>query len=420
MTKPTIPKLDFPKKFFWGASTAAHQVEGGTHNQWSIWELENAATRAQQAKYEFTHLPVWEEIKDEAINPKNYISGAACNHYNLYEEDFDRLTQLNMNAFRFSIEWSRIEPEEGRWDNHAIEHYKLYLHALQRRGIEPFVTLWHWTMPEWFTAKGGFEKRGNVKYFVRFAQKVCHELGAEFRYLITLNEPEVYMYHSYLNANWPPMKDSKKTALCVYFNLINAHKKVYQVAKNINRKFIVGATMNIPHDYAGDDAWLTQKTAKFRQYVSHFFTRRIRKHLDFIGLNYYFTNRYYGSRVHNPDEKVSDLGWDMQPQDIEFVLERLHKEFGLPIIITENGVADRGDRYRKWWISETVVAMQRALDKGVKLEGYLHWSLLDNFEWAYGFWPRFGLIEVDYKTQQRTIRPSAKWFGQVIKKLRNG
>lgn len=412
-------KLNFPKKFFWGASVSAHQVEGGNHNQWSIWELENAATRAQQAPYELSKLPSWEDIKHQATRPKNYTSERAADHYKLYEDDFDILAKLNMNAFRFSIEWSRIEPEEGTFNNMELEHYRLYLHALRRRNIEPLVTLFHFTLPEWFANLGGFEKRRNIKYFVRFAQRVLEALGADFRYVITINEPEVYAGQSYHEANWPPMHASNLQTAKVYTNLAVAHKKVYKMAKGVNRKFIVGLSKNVAHIYAGDDAKLSRVSARFAQWGSdYYFLNLVRRKLDFIGLNYYFTNRFYGSRVHNENRRVSDLGWDMQPQNIELVLRRLHEKYKLPIIVTENGLADQHDEYRKWWLMETILAMQRALNRGVKLEGYLHWSLLDNFEWANGFWPRFGLVAVDYATQERTVRPSAKWFAQFIKKMR--
>jgi len=412
------PVFDFPKKFYWGTSTSAHQIEGDTHNQWSIWELENAVTRAQQAKYELKDLPNWNDIKEQATKPANYISGKATDHYNRYEQDFDILTKMNMNSFRFSIEWSRIEPKEGQWDPLALEHYRLYLHALKRRNIEPFVTLWHWTVPEWFAAKGGFEKRSNVKYFVRFAEKIFAELGADFRFVITLNEPAIYTLKGYIERDWPPAVESKKKAVHVYFNLIKAHKRVYKVAKKVNRKFQVGLSENCAHIYAGDSAWLSKVSAKATIIGNDFFLSRTKRQLDFIGLNYYFSQRFYGNRIHNQDGKRSDLGWDMQPRDIEFVLQRLHRKFKLPIIVTENGVADQHDQYRQWWLAETIMAMQRALNKGVKLEGYLHWSLIDNFEWAYGFWPRFGLIKVNHQTMERTARPSAVWFAKTIKKLR--
>lgn len=405
-------KLRFPKRFYWGAATSAHQVEGGTHNQWSIWELENAVALAQTAKYSGVDSP-------EALLPQNYISGKATDHYSKYELDFDLLQKLHMNAFRCSIEWSRIEPEEGKWDEQAIAHYRDYFAAMKARNIEPFVTLWHWTVPEWFDKLGAFEKRSNIKYFVRFARKVLEELGADFRYVITINEPEVFVDMGYYRGKWPPMIQNKKLGTWVYLNLASAHRQVYREARKVNRKFIVGLSKNCAHMYPGDDAIVSRVSAKVTTWgADYFFLDRVKRQLDFIGLNYYFSNRFYGYRMHNPNERLSDMGWDMQPQNIEFVLERLSGRYKLPIIITENGLADATDEHRKWWISETVLAMNRALRKGVKLQGYLHWSLLDNFEWDSGFRPRFGLIAVDYATLKRKVRPSAVWFGQLIGKLR--
>lgn len=418
MSKKQLP-LSFPKRFFWGASTSAHQVEGGNHNQWTVWELENANMLAQKARYQAKYLPRWDEIEKEATDPGNYVSGMATDHYNRYPEDFAYLKAMNMNAFRFSIEWSRIEPQEGAWSVEAIQHYREYLQALQAKGIEPFVTLWHWTMPTWFVEKGGFEKRANIQYFVRFADKVMQELGKDFRYIITINEPDTYMAQSYVVGNWPPMQQHKLTAFWVYLNLAKAHREVYKVAKRRSRKFIVGMAKNSVHQYAGDDAFISKLSAAVSTYgADTFFLNRVRRKLDFIGVNYYFTNRFLGYRVHNPNEKLSDLGWDMQPQNIEFVLERLWEKYKIPLIVTENGVADQSDDLRKWWITQTLIAMHKALQKGVKLQGYLHWSLLDNFEWASGFWPRFGLLAVDYKTKKRHPRDSAKWFAKIIKQLR--
>jgi len=420
MTKPQpqLP-LNFPKHFLWGASSSAHQVEGGNHNQWSVWELENAKVLAETAKYQANYLPKWDEIKPEATDPKNYVSGKATDHYNLYEEDFALLKKLNMNAWRFSLEWSRIEPEEGVWNAEAIEHYRRYMQRLKALGIEPVVTLWHWTQPLWFEQKGGFTKRKNIQYFVRFAQKIFEELGRDFRYVITLNEIEVYVGKGFITADWPPQKRSKWTGFWTLIHLISAHKKVYKLAKAAGRKYQISIAKNSAYHYAGDDAWLSRLTASVIKYAEDtFILRRVRKHMDFVGLNYYFSNRYYGSREHNPNEQVSDLGWDMQPANIEFVLKDIADRYNLPIIITENGVADRDDEHRKWWIMQTLLAVNRAMQAGVHINGYLHWSLTDNFEWSSGFWPRFGLAAVDYATKKRTLRPSAIWFGKVISKLR--
>jgi beta-glucosidase len=411
--------LKFPKKFLWGAATSAHQVEGGTHNQWSVWELENAKSLAAQSEYHFGELDSWPLNAAEAKNPDSYVSGKGADHYNLYEQDFDLLKKLNMNAFRFSVEWSRIEPQEGAWNIEAVEHYKQYVSELNRRGIEPIVTLFHFTLPTWFAAMGGFEKKKNVQYFVRFAEKIVKELGSSVKLIITVNEPEVYAYESYMQGYWPPNVTNKLACRRVLNNLAYAHNQVATVIHGMGRRYRVSIAKNSSYVYAGDDSLLSRKYADFLQYVKDdYFLRKVVKTCDFLGVNYYFSDRAYGYRVHNPDEKLSDLGWDLSPANVQHTLERLHEKYHLPIIITENGLADREDENRQWWITQTLIGMQKAIDNGVALEGYLHWSLLDNFEWDKGRWPRFGLAAVNYDTRERMLRPSALWFGKVIKHLR--
>lgn len=414
------PVLQFPKKFLWGAATAAHQVEGNTHNQWTVWELENAKSLAAKAEYQFEELDSWPMIQEAAKNPHNYVSGEATDHYNLYVEDFDLLKKMNMNSFRFSVEWSRIEPEEGAWNAEAINHYKQYVSELQKRGIEPVVTLFHFTLPVWFAGMGGFEKRSNVKYFTRFAQKIVSELGLDIRFIITINEPDIYVYESYVQGAWPPNVTSRWKALHVLHNLAYAHRKTAEIIHAMNRRYKVSVAKNSQYYYAGDNAWLSRYSAAIMQYIQDdYFLKKVTKHCDFIGVNFYGSSRVYGYRVHNPDKRVSDLGWDLSPADIEHALERLYEKYKLPLIITENGLADGEDENRQWWIGQTLLGIQRAMDNGVKVEGYLHWSLLDNFEWAHGFWPRFGLVHVDYKTKKRSLRPSAVWYGKVINHLRS-
>jgi beta-glucosidase len=411
--------LQFPKGFLWGAATSAHQVEGGTHNQWSVWELENAKTLAAKAQYHYGDLSSWSDSEKEAKNPSTYVSGKSTDHYNRYEEDFDLLKNLNMNAFRFSVEWSRVEPQEGAWNVEAIQHYKKYVNELRKRRIEPVLTLFHFTLPVWFSALGGFEKRANIKYFVRFAEKIVSELGRDVRLIITINEPEVYAHESYLLGSWPPAMTSKLATRNVLNNLARAHNQAAAVIHGLGRGYKVSIAKNSPFIYAGDDAVLSRKYADFMQYVrDDYFLRKVAKNCDFLGVNYYFSDRAYGYRIHNPDEKVSDLGWDLSPANLQFTLERLYEKYKLPILITENGLADANDENRQWWLTQTLIAMQKAIDNGVALQGYLHWSLLDNFEWDKGTWPRFGLAAVDYKTLTRTLRPSAVWFGRVIKHLR--
>ena len=417
----TKPIANFPKRFLWGAASSAHQVEGGTHNQWSVWELEQARTNAARAEYQYNDLDAWADVKKPAKTPENYISGRATDHFHRYEEDFDLLQKLQLNAYRFSVEWSRIEPTEGAWNAEAIEHYRQYLKALKARNITPMMTLLHFTLPVWFAEKGGFEKRTNVKYFVRFAEKVVAELGKDVRYIITINEPEVYATESYFLGNWPPQRQSKWLWWRVVHNQLYAHKKAAKAIHGLNRRHKVSIAKNSNYFYPGDDAWLTKLSARVAQYAQDdYFLRKVRRHCDFIGVNYYFAHRIYGYRIHNPEQQVSDLGWDMQPECLEYVLERLYDKYKLPLIVTENGLADMHDEYRTWWLGKTMLALKNALEAGVVVRGYFHWSLTDNFEWAHGAWPRFGLSEVDYKTGTRTPRPSALWWARLLRTVQKG
>ena len=418
MTSPQITKKShFSKRFLWGAATAAHQVDGGLHNQWTVWELENARSLAAKAPYQFEDLDNWPQIKRQAMTPSSYVSGRAVDHYHRYEEDFQILQDLGLNTFRFGIEWARVEPEEGNWDTSEIDHYRKYLKSLKKAGITPVATLFHFTLPVWFAEMGGFEKRRNVKYFVRFATKIIDELGSELSWIITVNEPTVYVGESYMIGEWPPNKTGKLLGVEVLRNLIYAHKQIYKITKN-DPKLKISMAHHVTTFYAGDDAWLSRASARVASYVGNDFTiKRVAKYSDFLAVNYYFSHRIYGYREHNPYETVNDLGWDMQPAMLEEVLVDLDERYDLPIMITENGLADADDSRRKWWIRESLEAMNRALGKSVKLIGYLHWSLLDNFEWDKGFWPQFGLVAVDRRTMKRTVRSSARWYGSVVKKL---
>ncbi len=411
----------FPKNFFWGASTAAHQVEGGMHNQWSEWELVNSKQLAQTAHQRLSWLPEWAAVKPKAEIPENYVSGKGVDHYRRYEEDFDILKSLNMNAFRFGIEWSRIEPEQGVWDEKEIMHYKKYIAALRSRNIEPFLNIWHWTMPIWFTELGGFTKKSNLKYFESFVKKVAEEFTEDITYVITLNEPNVYASFSYGTGEWPPQEKSWLKMAGVYVNLVRAHKRSYKILKSHKKSLQIGVAAQLaniqakrPHSYVDSIS-----TKWMRYFWNWWFLNRIRNQQDFVGFNYYFTDYYTKlARRENPKVPVSDLGWYMEPEGLYPLLVRLWYRFKKPIFVTENGLADAGDEYRRWWIEETIVAMERAISEGVDLKGYLHWSLLDNFEWKYGWWPKFGLVEVDREhNMKRTPRPSARWFADKISEL---
>ena len=412
-------------------STAAHQVEGGNVNNWTEWELANASQLAKTAATrkvnigdysKMSQFPVWSEIKKQAEDPHNYVSGKGIDHYNRFEEDFDIAKKLNFTAFRFGIEWSRIEPQEGQWDEEAIEHYRDYINELNERGLEPFMNLWHYTLPTWFADKGGFENADNLKYWRRFVHKVSDELLHNVRYVITINEPNVYTSAAYIVGDTPPQKKSVWLFSRVYWHLIRAHRQAYKIIKAHQKGVQVGVAAQLaniqakrPHNY------FDQFSTKWMRYFwNWFFLRRIRKQQDFVGFNYYFTDYYTGLVEHeNPKVPVNDMGWYMEPEGLYPLLLRVWARFKKPIFVTENGVADMHDEFRRWWIEETIVAMERALSEGVDLRGYFYWSLLDNFEWAYGWWPKFGLVEVDRKQgMKRTIRPSAHWFAKRIADLK--
>ncbi len=420
MSQQKNKKLHFPKDFLWGASVSTHQVEGGNHNQWSVWELETAKLKASKAEARYSQLAVWPEIQKQATDPSSYVSAQASDHFRRYESDFDIAKSLHFNTLRAGIEWSRIEPKEGEFNEQALEHYKTYFKELKNRGITPVITLWHWTFPEWFAHKGGFKNRRNVKYFTRYVTYLTKQMGEQFEYVITLNEPGTYAGMSYHERVWPPQEGSKLALVWVLLNLAHAHRKSYKIIKKQQPRAMVGLAHNCTYFYAGDDSWVSRLSARVANYFANdFFIGRVKRQQDYLGVNYYWAQRMLGLKIHNPEDKHNDLGWDMQPDKLQPLVEQLYQKYQLPIMITESGVADMHDQYRQWWIAQSIKALDGVLADGVPVIGYVHWSLLDNFEWAEGFWPRFGLVEVDYKTQKRTVRDSAKWYGRFIHTLQN-
>lgn len=395
---------NFQKNFYWGAATSAHQVEGNNHNDWTEWEIENAKIKMQNAK-----LRSWPDfILKNYPNPlqeENYISGRACDHYNRFREDFEIAKSLGHNAHRFSLEWSRIEPEEGRFDQKEIEHYREVIRALRERGLEPFVTLWHWTMPIWFTRLGGMESPDAVKYLGRFCEKIGQEFKNEIRFFITLNEPALWAAHAYYLKRFPPAKKSFISLVHVYFKLQKIHITVYQGLKSVNPNFQIGMAENT--------GWFGSafKIPFINYFRNLYFLKRISPHLDFIGLNY-----YQGVRIFHGNESHSDLGWEIYPKGIYYLLKYLSK-LEKPIFVTENGIADARDALRPEFIKNHLYWISKAIEEGVDVRGYFHWSLLDNFEWDSGFWPRFGLVEVDYRTMERKVRESAKMYRDLISKF---
>ncbi len=388
-----MPKvLKFPDGFLWGSATSAYQVEGGIENcDWS----------------------------------KVYPAGRACDHYNLYEKDFDLLKELNQNAYRFSIEWSRIEPEEGKFDQKEIEHYRKVLISLKKRKIEPFVTLWHWTIPLWFSQKGGWLNPKSSEYFERYIEKIVKELKDYAVFWITLNEPEIYINGSFLQGIWPPKEKNLLKAIKVIKNLIKAHKKAYLKIHSLNPRAKVGIAKNNNYFEAYKNKTINKVLVFLADYFwNKYFLNQIKNHQDCIGLNYYFHNRIKfsfknpfrakGFFNQNENNIISDLGWEIYPEGIYYCLKGFQK-YKKPIYVTENGLADANDRLRKDFIRGHLYWVHKVIQEDVDVRGYFHWSLMDNFEWEKGFGPRFGLIEIDYKIMRRKPRPSAFYYAEICK-----
>lgn len=407
-------KIKFPEGFLWGAATSAHQVEGNTNNDWTRWEKENAERLAKEAK---TYWQPWQQEKfPEMFDKDNYVSGIACDHYNRYEEDFEIAKSLGHNAHRLSIEWSRIEPEEGKFDEKEIEHYRKVIRALRSHNIEPFVTLWHWTEPIWFEELGGWISKKSADYFLRYVEKMVLSLGEDVNFWIVVNEPNVHMGFGYLTGAQPPGRKNIIAFLRAYFHLLKAYKKSYKLIHHLDKNAKVG----LAHSYMIYDIriWkpinkIIEKTIK---YFSNYFVNKSKDLKDFIGCNYYTVLSVPLNKKTKFTEGTTDLGWEIYPKGIYEVLKQL-KKYNLPVYVTENGLADANDTKREKFIKEHLLWTHRATQEGVNVQGYFYWSLLDNFEFpeVRGFWPRFGLVEINYKTLERKIRPSSWEYAKICK-----
>ncbi len=413
-------ELKFPDGFLWGSATSAHQVEGGNFNDWSEWEKANAERLAEGAKNKWQ--PWQQKQFPEMLKPENYISGRSGDHYNRFREDFDIVKSLGHNAHRFSIEWSRIEPEEGKFNEEEIEHYRRVILALRQRGIEPFVTLWHYTHPIWFTKRGGWLHPKAEESFLNFVQKVVLEYKDEVRFWITFNEPETVVRYGYIQAIRIPQKRSIIKAFRVLKTLVQVHKSSYKLIHKITGdRATVGFAESLVF-FEAYNYWpqnlLLMKILNW--YRNEQFVPKVINDTDFIGLNYYFRSRirfnpfisWKWFQYNENKYGLTDMGWEIYPEGIYKMLKVL-KKYSLPIYITENGLADAKDEKRGMFIREYCRWIHKAIEEGVEIRGHFYWSFMDNFEWSDGFWPRFGLVEIDYKTLERKIRPSAFEYAKI-------
>lgn len=382
--------LNFPKGFLWGSAVSSYQAEGGIENcDWS----------------------------------DKYPAGRACDYYNRYEAYFDMARNLGQNMHRFSLEWSRIEPEEGKFDQEAILHYRKMLLALKARNMKSMVTIWHWTNPVWFAEKGGWENSRSPEYFERFVKFIVPKLDDLVDFWATLNEPAICVSHGYIIGIHPPYKKSILSCLRAYKNLIKTHRAAYKAIHSLNQKAKVGIIHNATYiKPKHQDSVIEAVGAKIWEYVRNYmFLNEVKKEIDYIGLNYYFPDtieftpfKFPVLWIKNYSKETTDMGWEIFPEGIYRILKNLGR-YHLPIYITENGIADAADAKRAKFIIDHLRWVHQAISEGADVRGYLYWSLLDNFEWTYGFNKRFGLIEMNFNTLEAKIRPSAYLYAEICK-----
>lgn len=406
MPKVPEPKHDhsaliFPKDFLWGSATSAYQVEGNNqHSDWWVWEQLN--------------------------QPADKRSGKAANHYNLYEHDFQMAKDLGHNAHRISIEWSRIEPKEGEYDEKEIQHYKQVLKSLKDKGFTVMLTLHHFTNPNWIYEKGGWENSRTADYFKKYVEVLVPEIKDYVDFWVTINEPNTYAFMSYMGGDgsgvFPPGKKSNAAAIKVTWNLAQGHKKAYKaIHKQIpNAKVGITQSLNSFDSYHKHSVTEQMAVIVSDLFANHSFYWITKGHHDFIGINYYFHHRFRKNKGLIPEivdpitqrRDVSDLGWETFPEGLFNVLADISD--GLPIYITECGIASTNDDRRTRFLLNYLQETYRAIHAGIAVKGFFYWSLMDNFEWHRGFDPRFGLVEIDYETQKRTPRPSAYVYKEII------
>jgi len=408
--------IRFPHGFLWGAATSAHQVEGGNRaNDW--WRHEN---------------------RSPDVAPR-FRSGEACGHWDRFDADFALAEADGHNAHRFSIEWSRIEPGPGRVDAAAVAHYHEVLASLRRHGLTPVVTLLHFTLPLWVADAGGWERRETAEAFAAFARLCAREYGGEVDWWCTINEPEVYAFRAYSEGVWPPNRKDDGLALEVIANQLEAHALACRVLREEDRADADGDGVAARVGFAKHvvqleplRAWspLDRLRAHFEDRVFNEAVLRapvtgaidlaipgarpvrrrvpgLANSLDWIGLNYYtrwMVNAHGGTpHVLRRGAPATDLGWEIRPQGLALAAERVART-GVPVLVTEHGFADAADAVRPRATVEALAHLGRSIARGTNVAGYLHWSLLDNFEWEQGWAGRFGLYGVEPGGDLRRVR----------------
>jgi len=404
-----MQEFTFPQKFLWGAATAAHQVEGNNLNSES-WVLE--------------HLPgtIYAEP-----------SGDACDHYHRYPQDIALLADLGFNAYRFSIEWARIEPEEGEFSYAELEHYRRMLAACHEHGIQPVVTYHHFTSPRWLMSAGGWQDEKTPERFARYCERVTRHLGDLIGAACTLNEPNLPMLLSkmlpfriedtpfWANAAQAFGVTPDRLGLFQFGTrpemretILAAHRRAVEAIKAGPGNFPVGLTLALLDIQAGEGG--ESKAAEFRHDLNDVYLERLAGD-DFVGVQTYSRMLVGPQGVIPPAEGVekNQMGEEYYPEALGGTIRYAARVSGLPVLVTENGLSGADDTRRLEYFQRALRCVAECLQEGIDVGGYFAWSAMDNFEWVSGYGPKFGIIAVDRQTQQRTVKPSGQWLGSVAR-----
>jgi beta-glucosidase len=381
----------FPDGFRWGTATAAHQIEGGNwNNDWWLWE----------------HTP-----NSGTTEP----SGDACDSYHRYAEDHAIVAGLGLDMYRFSVEWSRIEPEDGEISIAALDHYARVCDDLLERGVTPVVTFHHFTTPRWVAHHGGWEEPTTADRFARFCERTARHLGERIGIACTINEPNMVATGGYLAGSFPPGRQDPALRRAVNDVFCDAHRKARDAIKGVRSDLDVGLTlaMQSPHPVDGGE----ERARRIMRNLEDVYLECATGD-DFIGVQTYSRMRIGpdGTLGPEPGVRTTLMGYEFWPEALEETIRRAWAMTdGTPIIVTENGIGTDKDEERIEYVDRALQGVLRALDDGIDVRGYTYWSLLDNFEWALGYGPTFGLVAVDRSTFTRAPKPSAAWLGSIAK-----
>ncbi|HVM35647.1 MAG TPA: family 1 glycosylhydrolase [Actinomycetota bacterium] len=378
--------LVFPETFVWGAATSAHQVEGGQENDWTVWEQTGACAEP---------------------------SGEACRHYDLFADDIALLASLGFGSYRFSIEWSRVEPESGIISSAAVDHYRRVIDTCHTNGLQAAVAFHHFTNPIWIARSGGWENPATPARFARFCESTARAFGRDIDMAITINEPNMPPLLGYVDGVFPPGKRDGALRELVTSNYIAAHEQAREaVSRYTDAPIGMALAMADWQAVPGGE----QELEKIRSIREDVFLESARAD-DYVGVNTYTRHRVGAEGFMDVEAglEVTAMGYEFHPRAIDATVRRAADLTGRPIVVTESGIGTDDDNRRIAFIEGALEATHSCLADGVDVRGYYYWSALDNFEWHHGYRPKFGLVAVDRETQERKVKRSGIFLGEVAR-----